>query len=364
MSTPLRSSIAGGVLAAVSATVTTADVPAVAADIAPVHSLVARVMEGVGTPELIVQPGTSPHGYSMRPSEARAVEQADAVFWIGPELTSWLGRTLETLAGDAVVTGLLDAEGTRTLEFREGATFEAHDHGDEDHDAEAHDDHDDGEDAQDHEHAEGHEDGHDHEHDEAEHDHEEEHDHDHEDADHAHDGEGHAHEGVDPHAWLDPENGKAWLDVIAAELSELDPENAETYRSNAAAGQQEIDAASEDVRETLDRIGPLTFVVFHDAYHYFEARFDYEAVGAIALSDASDPSPARVEEVQDTVEALGVECVFAEPQFNQNMVRVVLDGTEGRSGVIDPLGMDIDTGPDFYPDLLHSIADQIAACKG
>ncbi|CAN0606601.1 unnamed protein product, partial [Ectocarpus sp. 12 AP-2014] len=110
-----------------------AEVPSVAVDIAPVHSLVARVMDGVGTPDLIVQPGASPHEYSLRPSEAKALQDANLVFWVGHGLTPWLEDAIETLATNAAVTELLEADGTIELEFREGALFEAHDHGDDDH---------------------------------------------------------------------------------------------------------------------------------------------------------------------------------------------------------------------------------------
>jgi len=105
-----------------------AEAPQVAVDIAPVHSLVARVMEGVGTPDLVVQPGASPHEYSLRPSEAAALQEAALVFWVGPDLTPWLTDAIETLAPDAALTTLLDSDGTIKLEFRESALFEAHDH--------------------------------------------------------------------------------------------------------------------------------------------------------------------------------------------------------------------------------------------
>nr|WP_240476972.1 zinc ABC transporter substrate-binding protein [Roseivivax marinus] len=315
-----------------------------ATDIAPVHGLVARVMEGVGEPALIVRPGASPHGYAMRPSEARALQDADAVFWVGPELEPWLAETIDTLAQDAAVTELLEVSGTETLEFREGATFAGHDHEDghgdgddhaeDNHDEEDHDDH-----------ADHAEDDHD-DHAEADHD------------DHA----GHDHSGIDPHAWLDPENGKAWLDVIATELAALDPDNAEAYRANAAAGRDEIDAASDAVRARFAEAGTPEFVVFHDAYHYFENRFGLAAAGAISLSDASDPSPARVEEVRDTVRDLGVDCVFSEPQFDQRLVQTVLDGTDGQAAVVDPLGFEIETGPGFYPALIEAIGTEIADC--
>ncbi|SEK26434.1 zinc transport system substrate-binding protein [Roseivivax marinus] len=355
MSTPLYRSnrcaalLLSGVAGATLASAATAEVPSVATDIAPVHGLVARVMEGLGEPALIVRPGASPHGYAMRPSEARALQDADAVFWVGPELEPWLAETIDTLAQDAAVTELLEVSGTETLEFREGATFAGHDH---------EDGHGDGDDhAEDNYDEEDHDDHADH----AEDDHDDHAEDDHAEDDHD-DYAGHDHSGVDPHAWLDPENGKAWLDVIATELAALDPDNAETYRANAAAGRDEIDAAADAVRARFAEAGTPEFVVFHDAYHYFENRFGLAAAGAISLSDASDPSPARVEEVRDTVRDLGVDCVFSEPQFDQRLVQTVLDGTEGQAAVVDPLGFEIETGPGFYPALIEAIGTEIADC--
>ncbi|OJI91986.1 zinc transport system substrate-binding protein [Planktotalea frisia] len=312
-----------------------ADAPKVAVDIAPVHSLVARVMEGVGTPDLIVQPGASPHEYSLRPSEASALQDADLVFWIGPDLTPWLTDTIETLAPDAAVTALLEADGTIELEFREGALFEAHDHDDEkDHDdEEGHEDHDD--------HADEAHDAHDDE--EAEHD---EHDHG-------------AH---DPHAWLSPQNAMTWLNVIAGQLSAADPDNAGTYFANAAAGRTEIEALIGEVTATLDPVRDGQFVVFHDAYQYFEADFDFPASGAISIGDASDPSPARIAEIQGRIAEQGIDCVLAEPQFNPGLVATVLDGTQAQTGILDPLGSDLEPGPALYPQLIRNLSTALAGC--
>jgi zinc transport system substrate-binding protein len=183
-------------------------------------------------------------------------------------------------------------------------------------------------------------------------------DHDHD----GHDHDGHDHEGTDPHAWLDPENAKIWIGLIADELAALDPENAETYRANAAAGQDEIDRAVSEVRSGLAAAGEMDFVVFHDAYHYFENRFGISAAGAIALSDASDPGPARIEEVRARIASLGVDCVFSEPQFDQKLVNTVTEGTSAQPAVIDPLGFDIAPGADFYPALLRTIGTAIGDC--
>lgn len=285
-----------------------ADVPRVATDIAPVHGLVARVMQGVGSPDLVVQPGASPHGYSLRPSEALALNRADFVFWMGEGLTPWLEGSIETLASGARVIELLHVEGGIELAFREGAKFSQHE--EQDHDG--HDDHD--------------------------------------------------HAGIDPHAWLAPDNGMLWLDLIAAELASYDPDNAEIYRANAKAGRAEIAAVVEAIDGTLEPLRSGGFVVFHDAYQYFEASFGLSALGAISLSDATAPSPARITEIRNAVAEFGVSCVFSEPQFSPGLVATVLDGTGAKTAVIDPMGTALPLGPQFYPSLLLDLGQQIAEC--
>lgn len=364
LKTPLTSVAALMGLAGVSL----ADVPKVATDITPVHGLVARVMQGLGEPSLVVPAGASPHHHSMRPSEALALSQADVVFWMGEALTPWLEGAVDELAKDAHVIELLELEGGLALPFREGVGFEAHDHGD-------HDDHGDHEDHEDHDHGdhddhEGHDhddhEGHDHaDHAEAGHAHEDEHEegHDEDHAGHDHEGhEGHSHEGLDPHAWLAPENAMLWLDVIAAELSEHDAENAATYAANAAAGKLEIQDAKTEILASLGSARDGGFVVFHDAYQYFEHSFGLQAAGAISLGDASDPSPARIAEIQQVVKENQVTCVFSEPQFNPELVATVLEGTGAQTIVIDPLGTGLELGSGFYLSLLNELGAAMAEC--
>ncbi len=335
-----------------------ADVPRVAVDIAPVHSLVSRVMEGVGAPSLIVQPGGSPHEYSLRPSEAAALQEADLVFWMGADLAPWMEDAVETLASKASVTTLLETDGTTLLDFRESALFEAHDHGKhDDHEDADHDDHDDGDDdhaEKDHDHdAHGDEDHADHD-DHAHEDHAGHDDHD--------DHDDHAHGEHDPHAWLSLQNASTWVNVIAAQLSSADPDNAGAYFANAAAARAEMEALSAEVNATLDPVRGGSFIVFHDAYQYFETDFDFPASGAISLGDASDPSPARIAEIQGRIREEGIDCVLAEPQFNPGIVATVLDGTEARTGVIDPLGAALEPGAALYPALITNMAKTLADC--
>ena len=306
-----------------------ADVPRVAVDIAPVHSLVARVMDGVGTPDLIVRPGGSPHEYSLRPSEAEALQEADLVFWVSPDLTPWLDDAIVTLATNALVTELLESDGTIELEMRESALFENHAHN---------------EGAQDEEH-------------------EGEHQENHTEDKHKKEEDGHDKHGAhDPHAWLSPQNAATWLNVIAGQLSAKDPENAGSYFANAAAARAEIDYLVTNINSMLEPVRGGQFIVFHDAYQYFEKAFEFPASGAISVSDASDPSPARIAEIRERIDVENIKCVLAEPQFNSGLVATVMNGTKAKSGVIDPLGSDLTPGAGLYPQLMENLALTLVEC--
>ncbi len=301
-----------------------ADVPNVSVDIAPLHSLVASVMNGVGVPSLIIPPGSSPHDHQLRPSEAKAMQDANIVFWMGEELTPWMENAVKTLSSNASVTTFLENDKTSLLEFREGALFEAHDHEDEQHDDE-HDEHDD-----------------------------EEHD------DEEHDEQGHG--SHDPHAWLSPNNAKAWLDVIAAQLSSYDTENAGVYFTNAASAKSEIEMMIAEINLALDPIRGGKFIVFHDAYQYFENDFDFQASGAISIGDASDPSPARIAKIQKRIRDEEINCVLAEPQFKANLVQTVMEGSQANTNVIDPLGAGLKPGILLYNKLIKNMAQSLADC--
>ncbi|WP_424944120.1 zinc ABC transporter substrate-binding protein [Aliiroseovarius crassostreae] len=358
-----------------------ADVPQVATDIAPVHSLVAQVMQGVGTPDLILPPGASPHGYSLRPSEAAALAKADLVVWIGPDLTPWLEKPLDTIASGAVGLPLMELDTTRVLDSRDTVLFaskDGDDHDDHDHEDD-HDDHADEGHDDDHDHEGEHkdepakEDHDDHDHD-ADHDHEKDHDaeghddHDHDKdhgGDHAeadHDDHGHDHGEHDPHVWLDPQNARAWLDQIADALAKIDPDNADAYHANAHASEEKLDTLMEELRATLAPVQATPFVVFHDAYQYFETRFGLKAAGAIAIGDASAPSPARIATLQEEVRSAGITCALSEPQFNAGLVDTVFEGTGVTTRVIDPIGTAIAPGPDHYAQTLRAMADSLAGC--
>lgn len=301
--------------------------PKVVASIAPVQSLAAKVMKGVGEPALIVPPGASPHHYALRPSEAKALDEADVVFWVGEALEPFLEHPLETLAKDAHVVELSAAAGVTILPTREGGAWEPHDH---DHDE-----------AGDHDHDHEHEHVHEHEHKEA------------------HD---HGHEGIDPHLWLDPKNAEAWVRVMADTLAHEDPAHADAYRANADAALKDLAALQQEVAATLTPVKTRPYVVFHDAYQYFESRFGLSAVGSVTLSDARTPTPARLQEVRAKIADSGATCVFAEPQFEPKVVDTILEGTQARKGVLDPLGASIPQGAGQYDALLTSLAASLVDC--
>jgi len=306
------------------------DTPKVAVDISPVHSLVSRVMLGVGTPDLIVQAGASPHGYTLRPSEAKALQDAQMVFWMGESLSPWMEGALDTLSSDATIITLLERDETILLEFREGAMFEEHDH--DDHGDEKHGDHGD-----------------------------EKHD-DHGDEKHDDHGDHEDHGSHDPHAWLSPDNARIWLNLIASQLSIVDPENAGTYFANAAAARSEIEALTIEVNILLEPVRGKKFIVFHDAYQYFEKAFDLSASGAISLGDASKPSPARIAEIQGRILEESIDCVLSEPQFNKGLVATVMAGSKAKTSVIDPLGAGLKPGPDLYSELIRNMTKTLVDC--
>ncbi|TVR96822.1 MAG: zinc ABC transporter substrate-binding protein ZnuA [Rhodospirillales bacterium] len=321
-----------GALMAVAATA--AEPPKVTVTIKPIHSLVAGVMAGAGEPSLLIKGAGSPHAYSLRPSEARELEQADVVFWVGDGLEAFLARPLQTLAANARVVELAEADGLTLLAYREGGPWEPHDH------------------AHDHDHGHGHSHSHDHGHG---HDHKHEHD-------HAHD-HGHHHHGLhDMHIWLDPMNAVAMVRAIAATLAEADPAHADRYRDNAAAVIERLEILHGELEAELADVRDRPYVVFHDAYQYFEQRYGLNPVGSITVSPERAPGAARLAEIRDRIKTAGAVCVFSEPQFEPALVKVVTEGTDARTGVLDPLGADLEPGPDAYVTLMRNLSDSLRDC--
>ena len=282
-----------------------AKVPRVATDIPPVHSLVSQVMGELGTPKLIIPPGTSPHGYAMRPSEARTLQAADVVFWMGQDLTAWFGRAIKALATNATTVALSESKDLIRHPYRTTKNFDTHTHDEGEHDATA---------------------------------------------------------KIDPHLWLDPDNALIFLDVIATTLARLDAIHADTYLTNAAQAKAALEALKSELNATVQPIRGRPFIVFHDAYHYFEHRFDVEAAGSVSIGDASSPGPARIAAIRGKVQTLGATCVFSEPQFEPKLIATIIEKTAARSGILDPVGATLKPGPDQYSQLLRHLAHGLLTC--
>ena len=296
--------------------------PQIVTSIKPVHSLVAGVMQGVGEPLLLVSGGASPHDYSLKPSEARAIDQAQVVFWIGPDLESFLIRPLDNVKNKVRVVALLDAPGMTVLPLREGGAWEPH----------------------------GHEHGHD------EHSHET-----------PEDGDDHEHEHVhqadhDPHVWLDPVNAIAMVRRIMTVLGEVDVAHRADYQRNGAALIERLDRFNQRLVTELAPVRQQPYLVFHDAYQYFERRYDLDAIGSVTMSAERRPGAKRVADIQARIRDLQVRCVFSEPQFQPALVETIIAGSAARRGVLDPLGAELPPGPDAYFQLLQRLATSLRAC--
>ncbi|WP_119167180.1 zinc ABC transporter substrate-binding protein [Algihabitans albus] len=327
----LRAGLLSAAVLLLSAPAVADDQLQVAVSIKPIHSLVSAVTRGASEPHLIVKGGGSPHTYSLRPSNAEALEQADAVFWVGPDLETFLIGPIGQLAPQARKVSFQEVEGLVRLPVRDGGGFEPHSH----------------------DHAEGHS-----------HDHAEGHSHDH---DHDHD-----HDGKEPqadrpgafnaHYWLDPANAQLFVSHVATVLGEIDPDHADTYRRNATETLERLASLTDEMEAVLAPVAGEPFVVFHDAYQYLENRFGLNAVGSITLSPDRSPGAGRIAEIRDKIAELGAACIFAEPQFESRLVGILVEETQARAGILDPLGADLPDGPDLYFELMRRNADALRAC--
>ena len=310
----------------------------VVTSIKPIHSLASYLMDGIGKPELIVDGYASPHGFSMKPSHAKMLQNADLIFWVGEDLENFLEKPLKSIAKKAEKIELIEIKGLNVLKFRERNIFDEHDHDDHGHDdhSKKEDDHDD--------------------HDHDDHGKKEEHD-DHDD----HDGhEGHAHGEFDPHIWLDTMNAKAMLNEMAEHLIENDPKNEAKYKSNLDKALKDIDKLTIEVMTELNN--SVSSIVFHDAYQYFEKRFNVNVLGAFTVNTDVMPGAEQLAEIREIIEHDKVACVFSEPQFNPDIINAVAKDMKIKTGVLDPLGATLDSGKDLYFKLIRNMSASFKGC--
>lgn len=289
--------------------------PAVIASIKPVHSLVASVMGDVGEVKLLVTGGASLHTHALKPSDARAVAGADLLFWVGPVLESFLAKPLAANPPKQAVA-LMESPGIKLLEAREGGAWDSHDHS----------------------HGHNHDHGHSHAHDD--------------------------HDEMNAHIWLDPQNARALVAVIAEALSKADPSRAAVYQANATATDERLQALDAELKATLAPVAGRPFVVFHDAYPYLEARYGLNAVGSVTVDPDRRPSAKRLTALRARLAGLSAACVFAEPQFEPALVDTLIEGSSARKSVLDPEGAGFEPGPDLYPAMMRELASSLVECLG
>ena len=323
----------------------------VVASIKPIHSLASYLMDGVAKPDLIVDGYASPHGFAMKPSHAKMLQNADLIFWVGEDLESFLEKPLNSIAKKAEKIELMEIKGLQVLKFRERNIFD-------DHDDHGHDDHDDhGKKEDDHDHDDHGKKEDDHGHDDHDDHGKKEDDHD----DHGHDDhEGHAHGEFDPHIWLDPINAKVILNEMVEHLIENDPKNEAKYKSNLATALKEIDKLTIDVMTDLS--SSVSSIVFHDAYQYFEERFNVNILGAFTVNTDVMPGAEQLAEIREIIEHDKVACVFSEPQFNPDIIKAVAKDMNIKTGVVDPLGATLNPGKDLYFDLIRNMSSSFKGC--
>ena len=314
----------------------------VVASIKPIHSLASYLMDGVSKPKLIVDGYASPHGFSLKPSHAKMLQEADIVFWVGEDIENFLEKPLGSIAKNAEKIELLDIKGLKKLKFRERNVFEGHDdHG---HKEDDHDDHAKKEDGHDDEHKDEH--GHDDDHKKEGHD------------DHGH--EGHAHGEFDPHIWLDPLNAKVILKEMTKHLVENDQKNASVYKDNLKNANKDLDKLVKQVKSELNK--DFKSIVFHDAYQYFEKRFKVNVLGAFTVNTDVLPGAEQLKEIREIIEHDKVTCVFSEPQFNPDIINAVAKDMNISTGVLDPLGATLTPGKNLYFDLIKNMSKSFKGC--
>ena len=289
--------------------------------IKPLHSLISNVMKGVGEPSLIIEGTSNPHNFVLKPSHAKLLQDADIIFWVGEDLEAFIEKPLKSLAKDTKKISFMELGSISKLTFREENIFDHDDH-------EEHDDHDD-------------------------HDGHKEDDHD--------DHDEHNHGEFDAHLWLDPVNAKKMVIEISHELSELDPTNKNRYKANADKTIEDLDGLIEEVNQLLSK--DISYVVFHDAYQYFEKRFEVTSAGALTLNPDVLPGAKQIVDIQNLIKQKNIKCIFSEPQYNPKIIETLANDTNILTGTMDPLGANLDKGSAMYSKLIMNIANSIKNCS-
>lgn len=283
-----------------------ASAPNVLTTIKPLQLISQAITDGVTESDVLLPPGASPHSHSLRPSDARKLHSADVIFWVGPDMESFLTRTLPS-AEKAKVVAMMESD---SITLRKNKEDDGHDHHDHDH-------------------------GHDHHHDHGE---------------------------FDPHLWLSTDNGRAMAKVMTETLTELDKEHASQYKANLQKFLKTLDDADERNQKKLVGLEKTPFFVFHDAYGYLQDQYDLKIGGHFTLNPEQQPGARHLTNLRDTLKSTGKTCIFREPQFQPAYIDRITEGLDVKVGVLDPLGEDIKAEPDGFAQFINTLVDNIKEC--
>ena len=287
----------------------------VVTSIKPIHSLASLLMDGIGAPKLIVDGSNSPHNFTLKPSHAKMLQNADLVFWVGEDVETFLEKPLGAVATKAKKIELMEISQIKKLKFREKNIFEGHhdDHGEKKHDDHGEKKHDD-----------------------------------------------HAHGEHDPHIWLDPLNAKVILNVMAKNMKMMDKKNSSKYDANLKKANTKIDSLVSEINKNINK--NAKYVVFHDAYQYFEKRFGLKTLGALTVNTDVLPGAEQLKDIRKVIKKENAKCIFSEPQFNPKIIKAIAKDTNITTGVLDPLGADIKNNKNLYFKLLKNLSSSLRKC--
>ena len=286
----------------------------VVVSIKPFHSLVSGVMLGVARPELLLKGNFSPHTYSLKPSDAKKLQYADFVFWGGEALEGFLAKPIISLSKNAKVVSILEINGLKLRSFRaeshigKSENFESYIHNPPKYQG-------------------------------AE-----------------------LKAAVDPHIWLDPENAKVITQKTVQILSDFDPENAQKFQKNGEKIIVRLNELDQQISSEMNEISDSTYLVLHDAYQYFESRYQLKSAGSITLQLEHFLGVSRLKKVQKMIKTSKVRCIFTEPQYSQKLVKTLIKDTSVKKGILDPIGADILPGPELYFDLMKNLSISLKSC--
>ena len=276
--------------------------PRVVTSIAPIHSLTAGIMAGTGQPKLLLRSGASPHSSSLRPSDLTAIEKADLIIWVGPQMEQFLSKAIHTARPDSMILALMETDGMTLHPVRKGGIWQTDEHDD------------------------------------------------------------HHDRTSDPHIWLNPQNAIKIAKTIRDRLVEIDPHRAALYRQNSKNLIERLEALDLQIQQQLESVQAIPYIVFHDAYQTFEKHYRLSPAGAVAIDPERRPGARRLRQIRDYLLQSQVACLFSEPQFEPRYIEPLTEGTTIRTGILDPLGSDLQPGPNLYFELIQRLSTSISTC--